>query len=83
MPRRWIRYACPDIAQGLVALGVDIRPMRDSDVESFVAQSMRAWAPVLASIPNTVGPQILAYYYGYDWRSHHTRPVDAGAYRYS
>jgi ribosomal protein S18 acetylase RimI-like enzyme len=56
-------------------VGVVIRRMRDGDVEAIVALSLRAWAPVFASIRETVGPQIFDYFYGGDWRGHQASDV--------
>ncbi len=52
-----------------------IRPIRDADVESIVALSLRAWEPVFESIDNTVGPAIFSYFYDGDWRAHQASEV--------
>lgn len=56
-------------------MGVVIRPIHDGDVESIVALSLRAWEPVFASIRDTVGARIFAYFYGGDWRAHQANDV--------
>ena len=56
-------------------MGVVIRPIHDGDVEAIVALSLRAWEPVFASIRDTVGERIFAYFYGDDWRIHQATDV--------
>jgi ribosomal protein S18 acetylase RimI-like enzyme len=56
-------------------VGVVIRPLHEDDVDAVVALSLRAWEPVFASIHDTVGPRLFAYFYDGDWRTHQERDV--------
>ena len=56
-------------------MAVVIRPMGEGDLESIVALSLRAWAPVFDSIHETVGSPIFGYFYGEDWRTHQAEDV--------
>jgi ribosomal protein S18 acetylase RimI-like enzyme len=49
--------------------------MGEGDLESIVALSLRAWAPVFDSIHETVGSPIFGYFYGEDWRTHQADDV--------
>lgn len=44
------------------------RPLEDADLEEVVALSLRAWAPVFASLEATLGPKVFALLFP-DWRS--------------
>jgi ribosomal protein S18 acetylase RimI-like enzyme len=70
---------------GGLSLKVEIRPMRDGDVEQIVDLSLRAWEPVFASIKATVGPRLFDYFYGSEWRTHQADDVRraCGAYEVS
>jgi hypothetical protein len=59
----------------LLPAGVAIRAMRPDDVDAIVELSLRAWKPVFASIHDTVGPRLFAYFYGGDWRAHQAGDV--------
>jgi ribosomal protein S18 acetylase RimI-like enzyme len=54
-----------------------IREYRAEDRESVVELSLRAWAPVLASMRNVLGPAIDVRLHGEDWRVHQARNVEA------
>lgn len=47
-------------------MAANIRPFEDRDVDAVVAFSLRAWAPVFASVANVLGPAIFARLYP-DW----------------
>jgi ribosomal protein S18 acetylase RimI-like enzyme len=49
--------------------GMDVRPLQERDHEPVVALSLRAWAPVFASMERVLGPSgVFAHSYGADWR---------------
>ena len=56
-------------------LTAEIRPLRDGDVDAVVTLSLRAWESVFASIRETVGSPLFAYFYGDDWRAHQATDV--------
>jgi ribosomal protein S18 acetylase RimI-like enzyme len=56
-------------------MAVVIRPMDGDDVDAIVALSLRAWEPVFASIRDTVGERLFAYFYDGDWRGHQASDV--------
>jgi GNAT superfamily N-acetyltransferase len=51
-----------------------IRDYRPLDEEEVVDLSLRAWAPVFASLEAALGPEIFHRLYG-DWRQHQARAV--------
>jgi ribosomal protein S18 acetylase RimI-like enzyme len=55
---------------------VDIRAYRPSDEERVVALSLRAWAPVFASVEEALGGELSARLHG-DWREHQAAAVRA------
>lgn len=53
-----------------------LRPYVSADEDPVVALSLRAWAPVFASVENVLGSELNALLHGEDWR-----PFQAGAVR--
>jgi ribosomal protein S18 acetylase RimI-like enzyme len=53
-----------------------IRSYRDSDEDDVMRLSLRAWAPVYASILTTIGPELLERLEGADWRVRQRRDVE-------
>ena len=53
-----------------------IRPFDDRDTEAVVALSLRAWAPVFASIDRAIGPELYAVLTP-DWRTSQRQAVEA------
>jgi ribosomal protein S18 acetylase RimI-like enzyme len=49
-------------------MDVEIRPMRDGDLDRIVELSLRAWEPVFVSIEATMGERLFGHFYGDDWR---------------
>jgi len=45
-----------------------IRPYEDADGDAVVELSLRAWAPVFASIHGVLGKRLFTHFYGPDWR---------------
>jgi hypothetical protein len=45
-----------------------VRPLDDRDAEAVVGLSLRAWAPVFASIEQAIGSEIFGNLYPEDWR---------------
>ena len=56
------------------AMHLDIRPLEDADVRSVVDLSLRAWAPVFASIEEALGSEIFRRLHP-DWRVSQQRAV--------
>ena len=54
-----------------------IRPLEDRDHESVVALSLRAWAPVFASLERILGPSGVYAALHPDWRVSQRRAVQA------
>jgi GNAT superfamily N-acetyltransferase len=54
-----------------------IRDCRDGDHDAIVALSLRAWAPVFASVGEVVGEELDVLLHGSDWREHQARDVRA------
>lgn len=54
-----------------------IRPLEDRDHESVVALSLRAWAPVFASLERVLGPSGVYAALHPDWRTSQRRAVQA------
>ena len=52
-----------------------IRERTPADDEQIVALSLRAWAPVFASVAAELGPELDALLHGVDWREHQEREV--------
>jgi ribosomal protein S18 acetylase RimI-like enzyme len=53
------------------------RPLDDRDVEPVVGLSLRAWAPVFASIERALGPAIYRRLYPGGWRETQRQAVQA------
>lgn len=53
-----------------------IRRLEDADVETVVAFSLRAWAPVFASLEAELGPKVYGLLFP-DWRSAQGNAVEA------
>jgi len=49
-------------------MAVTIRAFTAGDEDAVVELSLRAWAPVFASMHDEVGPELFAHFYGSDWR---------------
>lgn len=45
-----------------------IRPYRESDMPGVIRLSLRAWAPVFASVKEVLGGEIFGHLYGEDWQ---------------
>lgn len=55
-------------------MAVSIRAYRAEDLEPVVALSLRAWAPVFASLENVLGRELCARLHG-DWHDHQAGAV--------
>jgi len=53
-----------------------IRPYRETDEPAVVRLSLRAWAPVHASMRDVMGDEIFERLYGEDWRRQQQRDVE-------
>lgn len=53
-----------------------IRPYRETDEPAVVRLSLRAWAPVHASMRDVMGDEIFGRLYGDDWRRQQQRDVE-------
>lgn len=53
-----------------------IRPYRETDEPDVVRLSLRAWAPVHASMRDVMGDEIFERLYGDDWRRQQQRDVE-------
>jgi GNAT superfamily N-acetyltransferase len=60
-----------------VAVAVAIRDFRPVDEEPVVELSLRAWAPVFASMEAVLGAEICRRLHGNDWRVHQADAVRA------
>ncbi len=54
-----------------------VRPYRPDDAEAVARLALRAWAPVFASIRETLDPDIYAVFYPDGWRAHQRAAVEA------
>ena len=54
-----------------------IRPFEDPDAEAVIGLSLRAWAPVFASIERALGPEIYGRLYPDGWRASQRQAVEA------
>jgi GNAT superfamily N-acetyltransferase len=54
-----------------------IRPFDDRDAEAVVSLSLRAWAPVFASIEQAMGSEIYRRLYPEGWRASQQQAVEA------
>jgi ribosomal protein S18 acetylase RimI-like enzyme len=54
-----------------------VRPLDDRDAEAVVGLSLRAWAPVFASIEQAIGSEIFGSLYPEDWRETQRQAVQA------
>lgn len=54
-----------------------IEPYDDSKLEAVVALSLRAWAPVFASLRETLVPAVYHAFYQNDWRKAQRRAVES------
>lgn len=54
-----------------------IRPFEDRDTEAVVNLSLRAWAPVFASIEQAIGSEIYRRLYPEGWRESQRRSVES------
>jgi ribosomal protein S18 acetylase RimI-like enzyme len=54
-----------------------IRDCRPEDRHEIVALSLRAWAPVFASVGEVVGEELHTLLHGTDWREYQARDVHA------
>jgi hypothetical protein len=52
-----------------------IREYRESDHESVIELSLRAWEPVFASVNAVLGEVLARRVHGEDWREHQARQV--------
>jgi ribosomal protein S18 acetylase RimI-like enzyme len=59
-------------AQGV---DVDIRDYEPVDQDAVVELSLRAWAPVFASMEAVLGAELATHLHGEDWRVHQARSV--------
>ena len=53
-----------------------IRPYRDSDAPGVVRLSLRAWAPVFASVRDVLGDRLFEQLYGDDWQRRQRNDVE-------
>jgi GNAT superfamily N-acetyltransferase len=60
----------------MVAWEPEIRPFRSDDLEAVIDLSLRAWAPVFASLRDVLGDEIFLRLHP-DWRSSQTDAVEA------
>jgi GNAT superfamily N-acetyltransferase len=60
---------------GRVTVAVDIRGYRAGDRDAVIALSLRAWAPVFASMNDVVGAELAGLLHGADWREYQARSV--------
>jgi hypothetical protein len=67
--------AGPDDVLGRVTVAVDIRGYRAGDRDAVIALSLRAWAPVFASMNDVVGTELAGLLHGEDWREYQARSV--------
>jgi GNAT superfamily N-acetyltransferase len=58
----------------ITGVTAQIRGYRSLDEEDVVQLSLRAWAPVFASLEQSLGPEIFLRLYG-DWRQHQATAV--------
>ena len=56
---------------------IDIRPFREGDLDAVVALSLRAWAPVFASIQREMDPAVYAALYPGGWEASQAEAVRA------
>ena len=54
-----------------------IRDCRARDHDAIVELSLRAWAPVFASVGEVLGPELSTLLHGADWREHQAGEVQA------
>jgi len=54
-----------------------IEPYHPSRLEAIVRLSLRAWAPVFASLEAAMGPAVYRAFYRDDWRAAQQRAVEA------
>jgi ribosomal protein S18 acetylase RimI-like enzyme len=54
-----------------------IRDCRPEDHDEVVELSLRAWAPVFASVNGVLGQELSTLLHGTDWREHQSREVRA------
>ena len=54
-----------------------IRDCREQDHDAIVALSLRAWAPVFASVSDVLGEELGTLLHGTDWQEHQAREVHA------
>src|SRR5689334_17796745 len=54
-----------------------IRDCRAQDHDEVVELSLRAWAPVFASVSEVLGQELSMLLHGADWREHQAREVRA------
>jgi ribosomal protein S18 acetylase RimI-like enzyme len=54
-----------------------VRPLGDRDVEAVVGLSLRAWAPVFASIEQALGAEIYGRLYPDGWQASQRQAVEA------
>jgi GNAT superfamily N-acetyltransferase len=53
-----------------------IRSYRDSDAPGVIRLSLRAWAPVFASVREVLGDEIFGQLYGHDWQRRQQSEVE-------
>jgi ribosomal protein S18 acetylase RimI-like enzyme len=63
-------------------MGATIRPFTDDDEQAVVDLSLRAWAPVFASMRDETGPELFEHFYGPDWRRHQEDDVRRACHAY-
>jgi len=61
-----------------VTAGIEIRPYEESDVETIVEFSLRAWEPVFESIRRVLGDAIFTRLHQPDWRAAQAEAVRSG-----
>ena len=52
-----------------VSAGIEIRPYQDSDLETIIEFSLRAWEPIFDSFRHVLGDPIFARLHQPDWRT--------------
>jgi len=58
-----------------MVMSIEIRQYLQADEEAVVSLSLRAWAPVFASIEEVIGTEIVTRLHGADWREYQSNSV--------
>jgi GNAT superfamily N-acetyltransferase len=61
-----------------VSVGIEIRPYEESDLETIVEFSLRAWEPVFESLRQVLGDAIFRRLHQPDWRAAQAESVRSG-----